>query len=253
VEPIVGTNGVLVPPPEYFPRLREICDRQHVLLIADEVMTGWGRTGKWFAMDHWNVAPDILVTAKGITSAYAPLGLCATTTKIASFFDDHFFAHGHTYEAHPLTLAPAIAAIHQIKRLDLIERSRELGEYLGQKLTELIQKHRSIGDVRGKGLFWAVELVKDRKTKEPLNTKEEKLAGKALVVDNVASEMMKPRRVCDPVAQSFRAGAAAHHLEIRNRYGCCSDGQRLGNCRSPTTVGRSMTARSYSFGITSRP
>lgn len=191
VEPIVGTNGVLVPPPEYFPRLREICDRNKVLLIADEVMSGWGRTGKWFAMDHWNVSPDILVTAKGITSAYAPLGLCATTARIASFFDDHYFAHGHTYEAHPLTLAPAIATIREMQRLDLVERSRELGIYLGAKLAELTVKHPSIGDVRGKGLFWAVELVRNRETKKPLNTKEEKLAGKPLVVDQVASEMMK--------------------------------------------------------------
>ncbi len=191
VEPIVGTNGVLVPPPEYFPRLRDICDRNKVLLIADEVMSGWGRTGKWFALDHWNVVPDILVTAKGITSAYAPLGLCATTSKIAAFFDDHYFAHGHTYEAHPLTLAPAIATIREMRRLDLVERSRELGIYLGTKLAELAARHPSIGDVRGKGLFWAVELVRNRETKEPLNTKEEKLAGKPLVVDQVAADMMK--------------------------------------------------------------
>ena len=104
VEPIVGTNGVLVPPKEYFPRLRQICDRHNVLLIADEVMSGWGRTGKWFAMDHWGVTPDILTTAKGITTAYMPLGLCATSKKIGDFFDDHYFSHGHTYEAHPLTL-----------------------------------------------------------------------------------------------------------------------------------------------------
>jgi taurine--2-oxoglutarate transaminase len=203
VEPIVGTNGVLVPPPEYFPRLREICDRRNVLLIADEVMTGWGRTGKWFALDHWNVKPDILVTAKGITSAYAPLGLCATTSKIASFFDDHFFAHGHTYEAHPLTLAPASAAIREMQRMNLNERSRELGEYLGQKLASLIPKHPSIGDVRGKGLFWAVELVKDRSTKEPLNTKEEKLSGKALIVDQVAAAMMKAGVLVQPWLSHF--------------------------------------------------
>src|SRR5258707_60427 len=100
MEPVVGTNGVLVPPPEYFPKIREICDRHGVLLIADEVMAGWGRTGKWFAVDHWGVKPDILVTAKGITSAYVPLGLCATTKKIADHFEDHYFSHGHTYEAH---------------------------------------------------------------------------------------------------------------------------------------------------------
>jgi len=191
VEPVVGTNGVLVPPPEYFPRLREICDRRNALLIADEVMSGWGRTGKWFATEHWNVTPDILVTAKGITSAYVPLGLTATTRKIADFFEDHLFAHGHTYEAHPMTLGPAIAAIHEMQRLKLVERSAELGPYLGEKLRDLAARHPSIGDVRGLGLFWAVELVKDRNTKQPLNTYAEKIEGKPLVVDQVAGAMMK--------------------------------------------------------------
>jgi taurine--2-oxoglutarate transaminase len=191
VEPVVGTNGVLVPPPEYMPRLRRICDDRGVLLIADEVMTGWGRTGKWFAMQHWNVQPDILVTAKGITSAYMPLGLCATTKKIAAHFDDHFFAHGHTYEAHPMTLAPGVAAIHEMQRLGLVERSEEMGKYLGEKLTALKARHPSIGDVRGLGLFWAVELVKDQKTKQPFNTKADKMAGKPLVVDQIAAAMMK--------------------------------------------------------------
>src|ERR1700727_2083481 len=134
LEPVVGTNGVLIPPPEYLPRLREICDRHGVLMIADEVMAGWGRTGKWFAVDHWNVKPDILVTAKGITSAYVPLGLCATTKKIGDFFIDHYFAHGHPYEAHPMTPAPAVATIHEMQRLNLIERSSIMGEYLGEKL-----------------------------------------------------------------------------------------------------------------------
>lgn len=191
VEPVVGTNGVLVPPPEYMPRLRQICDRHGVLLIADEVMSGWGRTGKWFAVDNWNVQPDILVTAKGITSAYVPLGLCATTTKIADFFEDHLFAHGHTYEAHPITLAPAIATIHEMQRLRLPERALEIGAYLGEKLAALKEKHPSIGDVRGLGLFWGVELIKNRTTKEPLNTKREKITGQPLVVDKVAAEMMK--------------------------------------------------------------
>ncbi len=117
LEPVVGTNGVLVPPPEYFPRLREICTRHGVLMIADEVMAGWGRTGRWFSSDHWNLKPDILTTAKGITSAYVPLGLCATTTKIAEYFEEHYFSHGHTYEAHPLTLGPAVATIEEMQRL----------------------------------------------------------------------------------------------------------------------------------------
>ena len=191
VEPVTGTNGVLIPPAEYFPKLRKICDAHGVLLIADEVMTGWGRTGEWFAMNHWNVQPDILVTAKGITSAYVPLGLCATTEKIAAHFDYHYFAHGHTYEAHPMTLAPAVATIHEMQRLGLVERANKIGAYLGEKLKALPARHPSIGDVRGIGLFWAVELVKNKETKRPLNTMRDKVEGKPLVVDQVAAEAMK--------------------------------------------------------------
>jgi taurine--2-oxoglutarate transaminase len=142
-------------------------------------------------LDHWNVQPDILVTAKGITSAYVPLGLCATTGKIADYFEDHFFSHGHTYEAHPLMLAPAVATIHEMQRLNLVERAREMGLYLGEKLTALKDKHPSIGDVRGLGLFWGVELVKNRQTKEPFNTKADKVSGKPLLVDTIAAETMK--------------------------------------------------------------
>src|SRR5271156_725465 len=191
VEPVVGTNGGLVPPPEYMPKLREICDRHGVLLIADEVMTGWGRTGEWFAMDHWGVKPDILVTAKGITSAYIPLGLCATTGKIAEFFQEHYFSHGHTYEAHPITLAPAVAAIHELQRMDLINRAREVGVYLGEKLHALKPKHPSIGEVRGLGLFWALELVRDQAAKTPFNTMKDKVDGKVAVVEQVAADMLK--------------------------------------------------------------
>jgi taurine--2-oxoglutarate transaminase len=191
LEPVTGTNGVLIPPAEYLPKLRKICDAHGVLMIADEVMTGWGRTGKWFAVNHWNVQPDILVTAKGITSAYVPLGLCATTRKVAAHFDDHYFAHGHTYEAHPMTLAPAVATIHEMQRLGLVERANEIGAYLGEKLKALASRHPSIGDVRGIGLFWAVELVKDRQTKQPFNTMRDKVEGKPLVVDQVAAEAMK--------------------------------------------------------------
>lgn len=191
IEPVVGTNGILIPPDEYLPRLRKICDDQKVLLIADEVMSGWGRTGAWFAVDHWNIVPDIITTAKGLTGAYMPLGLCATTRKIAEYFDDHFFSHGHTYEAHPLTLAPAVAAINEMKRLRINDRATEMGKYLGGRLNELKAKHRSIGDVRGIGLFWAVDLVKDQKTKEPFNTYADKISGTPLLVDKIAMEMMK--------------------------------------------------------------
>jgi taurine--2-oxoglutarate transaminase len=189
VEPIVGTNGVIVPPQEYMPKLRKICDETGVLLIADEVMSGWGRAGEWFAMDLWGVTPDILCTAKGITSAYVPLGLCATSEKIGDFFQDHYFAHGHTYEAHPMTLLPAVATINEMKRLKLVERARELGPFVESKLKELKAKHKSIGDIRGKGLFWAVDLVKNQQTKEPFNNYTDKVSGKPLLVDQIAAKM----------------------------------------------------------------
>jgi taurine--2-oxoglutarate transaminase len=190
VEPVVGTNGVIVPPAEYMPKLRKVCDETGVLLIADEVMSGWGRTGEWFAMNHWGVTPDILCTAKGITSAYVPLGLCATTTAIGDFFQDHYFAHGHTYEAHPMTLLPAVATIREMQRLNLVERARELAPFVEEKLLALKAKHKSIGDIRGKGLFWAVDLVKNRDTKQPFNTYTDKVSGTPLLVDQIAAKML---------------------------------------------------------------
>jgi taurine---2-oxoglutarate transaminase len=196
VEPVVGTNGVIVPVPEYLPRIREITRRHDVLLIADEVMSAWGRVGEWFAVDHWSVAPDILTTAKGITGAHIPLGLTATTSAIHEKFRDTYFPHGHTYEAHPLTLAPAVAAIGEYRRLGLIEKSRRDGEYLLARLTEIRGRHPSVGEVRGLGLFAAVELVRDRATRAPFNTEDDKLAGRPLVVDEVTAAMMKEGVYC---------------------------------------------------------
>ncbi|HVY49702.1 MAG TPA: aminotransferase class III-fold pyridoxal phosphate-dependent enzyme [Minicystis sp.] len=191
VEPIVGTNGVLVPPADYLPKLAAHAKKRGVLLIADEVMTGWGRTGKWFCVDHWGVVPDILTTAKGVTNAAVPLGVTVTSRAIADHFEDNIFAHGHTYEAHPLTLAPAVAAIDEYRRLGLLERSARLGEVLGSKLKALAAKHPSVGDVRGLGLFWGVELVKNRATKEPFATPQDKVAKKPLVIDQVTAEANK--------------------------------------------------------------
>jgi taurine--2-oxoglutarate transaminase len=191
VEPVVGTNGILVPPKEYLPRLAAHAKKRGVLLIADEVMSGWGRTGEWFAVNHFGVVPDILVTAKGITSAMAPLGLVATSRAIADHFEDNFFAHGHTYEAHPLTLAPAVAAIDEYKRLDLMAHATKMGEILGGKLRALMAKHPSVGDVRGLGLFWAIDLVKNRATKEPFNTPQDKFARKPLLVDQVTAKAIE--------------------------------------------------------------
>jgi taurine---2-oxoglutarate transaminase len=190
VEPVVGTNGVIPPVDEYLPRLREITRRHGVLLIADEVMTGWGRTGSWFAVDHYGVVPDILVTAKGITSGYAPLGLTATTTELHDAFRERYLPLGHTYEGHPLLLAPALAAIREYRRLDLIEKSRQDGAFLLEQLHAVAARHPSVGEVRGLGLFAAVELVRDRATREPFNSPEEKLAGQPTVADGVARAMM---------------------------------------------------------------
>ena len=196
VEPVVGTNGVIVPVPEYLPRIREITRKHEVLLIADEVMSGWGRVGAWFAVNRWNVVPDILTTAKGITGAYAPLGLTATTPAIHDIFQERYFPHGHTYEAHPLTLAPAVAAIEEYRRLDLIEKSRRDGEYLLGRLQEIQARHPSVGEVRGLGLFAAVELVKSRTTRAPFNTEDDKIAGRPLVADAVSQAMMKEGVYC---------------------------------------------------------
>ena len=196
VEPVVGTNGVLVPVPEYLPKIREITKRHGVLLIADEVMSAWGRVGEWFAVDHWGVRPDLLTTAKGITGAQVPLGLTATTAEVHDAFRDRYFPHGHTYEAHPLTLAPAVAAIGEYRRLGLLEKSRRDGEYLLRRLREIQERHPSVGEVRGMGLFAAVELVKDRKTRAPFNSEDDKLAGRPLVVDGVTSAMLKEGVFC---------------------------------------------------------
>ncbi len=196
VEPVVGTNGVIVPVPEYLPRIRAITKKHGVLLIADEVMTGWGRVGEWFAVDRWGVEPDLLTTAKGITGAHIPLGLTATTAAVHDTFKERYFPHGHTYEAHPLTLAPAVAAIGEYRRLGLLEKSRKDGEYLLARLREIRERHRSVGEVRGLGLFAAVELVKNRETKEPFNTEEDKLEGRPLLVDEVTAAMMKDGVYC---------------------------------------------------------
>ncbi len=196
VEPVVGTNGVLVPVPEYLPRVRAITRAHHVWLIADEVMTGWGRVGEWFAVDRYGVVPDLLTTAKGLTGAYAPLGLTAASDTVVAAWRDRYLPIGHTYEGHPLTLAPAVAAIEEYRQRDLLAKSRRDGEYLLRRLREIQARHRSVGDVRGLGLFAAVELVRDRATKQPFNTEEDRVAGRPLVVEAVARAMMAEGVYC---------------------------------------------------------
>lgn len=175
VEPIVGSNGILVPPDEYMPKLRRICDKEGVLLVADEVMTGFGRTGEWFCVNHWGVVPDIMTMAKGVTSAYAPLGATIVRKHISDFFDgDNLFCHGHTYANHPLCCAIGVATVEEYQRLDLVRRAKRMGEVLGKRLMELREDHISVGDVRGKGLFWGIEPVKNRETREPFATRRQR-------------------------------------------------------------------------------
>lgn len=167
-EPVTGANGIIVPPPEYFPELRKVCDKWEILIIADEVMSGFGRTGKWFAMDHWNVVPDIMTMAKGITCGYLPLGATVARKFIGDRFKEQFFSHGATYAGHALACATALAVIPIYQEDLLIENSEKMGKYLLGKAKELKEKHPCVGDVRGLGLFVGLELVKNKKTREPI-------------------------------------------------------------------------------------
>ena len=168
LETVTGTNGVIIPPAGYLAGVQALCRRHGILLIADEVMSGFGRTGKWFAVDHWNVVPDLLTMAKGLTSAYAPLGAVAMRPEIAEFFRERVYHSGLTYNAHPISLAAAIANIEVLRDDHLVERAAQLGPVLHRRLADLGEQHPSVGEVRSIGLFGIIELVRDRRTKEPL-------------------------------------------------------------------------------------
>ena len=148
--------------------LREICDENEILLISDEVMTGFGRTGAWFAGDNWDVKPDIITMAKGLTSGYAPLGAVGMTSAISAHFKEHVFRSGLTYTAHPVSLAAMIANVRVIQEDKLVENAASLGASLNRMLSDLGEAHLSVGDVRSIGLFGVIELVKNRETKEPM-------------------------------------------------------------------------------------
>ncbi len=168
IESVTGTNGVIIPPEGYMQGVRALCDKYGIVMIADEVMSGFGRTGKWFAVDHWNVLPDIMTMAKGLTSAYAPLGAVAMRPEVAAAFDERVFESGLTYTSHPVSLAAAVANINVMREEKIVEHAAAMGPVLKRMLNDLGESHPSVGDVRSIGLFGIVELVKDRKTKEPI-------------------------------------------------------------------------------------
>lgn len=169
VEPVVGTNGLFAGPGDYWRRLRAICDRYGILLVADEVMTGFGRTGEWFAWQHWpDAAPDMMLLAKGLTAAHLPLGAVVLNRRCAAYFDDHPLPTGLTYAGHTLCCAAGLAAVEVYEREGLVQRSRELGAWMHARLREIAERHPCVGDVRGMGLFAALELVADRATRQPL-------------------------------------------------------------------------------------
>ena len=179
IETVTGTNGIHVPPDGYLEGVRALCDKHGILLICDEVMSGFGRTGEWFAVDHWKVVPDILMMAKGLTSAYVALGAVGIRRKIADHFKDKVFYGGLTYNSHPLGCAAALATIAVYEEDKLIERAKKMGVVMRRMLEDLKAKHPCVGDVRSIGLFGIVELVKDRKTMEPLAPFNGTLAGDA--------------------------------------------------------------------------
>ena len=181
LETVVGTNGILVPPPGYLQGVRDICDRHGIVMILDEVMSGFGRCGEWFAVDHWGVTPDLICFAKGVNSGYVPLGGVVISDRISATFRDRQFPGGLTYSGHPLACATAVASINIFREERIIEHARMLGtEVIGPELRRIKDRHPSVGDVRGIGVFWAIELVRNRDTRE------------MLVPFNAAGEAAKP-------------------------------------------------------------
>jgi len=194
VEPITGYSGIVVPPAGYLRRLRDLCDRFGILLIFDEVITGFCRTGKMFASEHWGVVPDLMTLAKGITSGYVPLGAAVVSDKVAAHFEDHYLGSGLTYAAHPLACAAGVATLEVYLEEELAARAARLGERLQGRLKDIEARHPAVGEVRGLGLLAAIELVKNRETREPLSPQRQEVRSEAMaeVVKAVWSRGVRP-------------------------------------------------------------
>lgn len=208
-EPVVGaTLGAVPPTPEYFPKIRAICDRYDVLFIADEVMTGFGRTGANFAVDHWGVVPDLIATAKGISGGYIPLGAVIAREELVAVFERNRsnFVAGHTYSGHPVAAAVGLAVLRYIQEHDLVRNAREVGAYLLGRLRELMPRHPIIGDVRGLGLMVGVELVADRATRAPFPPERQ-------VAMAVTLEALERGLICYPGTGSVD-GVLGDHLKF---------------------------------------
>ena len=233
LETVVGTNGVLVPPDGYLAGVRQICDEHGILLIVDEVMSGFGRCGEWFAVDHWDVTPDLITFAKGVNSGYVPLGGVILSDRVAETFQDRAYPGGLTYSGHPLACASAVASIGIFREEGIVEHARALGrDVLGPELRALAERHPSVGEVRGLGVFWALELVRDRHTREPLVPFNATGADAAPMADFAAAckaeglwpfihfnrtHVVPP---CTTSADEIREGVAIldHALEVADRY-----------------------------------
>jgi taurine--2-oxoglutarate transaminase len=233
LETVVGTNGILVPPPGYLQGVRDLCDTHGIVMIVDEVMAGFGRCGEWFAVDHWNVTPDLICFAKGVNSGYVPLGGVVISRAIAETFNERPYPGGLTYSGHPLACAAAVASINAFKDEGIIEHARALGtDVIGPALRELAERHPSVGEVRGLGVFWALELVRNRETREPLVPYN--AAGEAAAPMNEVVAACKAKGVwpfahfnrihvvppCNISAEDARAGITAidEALEVADRY-----------------------------------
>ncbi len=195
VETVVGSNGIIPPPEGYLQGLRALCDKWDILLIVDETMTGMGRTGKMFAVEHYGIEPDIIVLGKAL-GVYCPMAATIFSENVARSFDDNIFGHGQSFSGHALAAAAALASIDVLHEEGLLERARDLGAYLGERLQELGRAHPCIGDVRGLGLFWTLELVRDRATKEPLRRATEKY--ERTIVKDISEYLFRSRDIYVP-------------------------------------------------------
>ncbi|PSQ60124.1 MAG: aspartate aminotransferase family protein [Halobacteriales archaeon SW_9_67_25] len=191
VEPLVGSNGVLTPPDDYLPRLQEIAHDHGALLICDEVMTGFGRTGEWFASTLYDARPDIITMAKGLTGSYQPLAATTVSEEIGEYFEDNLLNQGHTFSGHPVACAAGLAAIETYEAENLVENAREMGEYLKAELESLADRHPSVGERRGIGLHQGIELTRSEDERVPFEERSDKMTSETTVLDEVGAEALE--------------------------------------------------------------